>query len=104
VQEEVPKSSRHSDQRGERTIARTQDDKFSPGYNEHHSVEAARAKRTLDGNKHWPGHTYDLDEYAANELHFQLTCRHVATNIFAADVLAITRDVKPGHPGKPTML
>jgi hypothetical protein len=89
---------------GNRKFARTRDYKFSPGYNVNHSVEAARARRTLDGNRHWPGHTYDVDELADSELAIQITCRHVTPNVSAADVLAVTRDVAPGHPGKPTLL
>jgi hypothetical protein len=89
---------------GDRTIARTTDYKFSRGYNVSHSAEGARASRTLDGNQHWPGHTYDIDELAAAELSFQVTCRHMNAHVAAAAVLALTRDVKAGHPGAPTRL
>ena len=88
---------------GDKTIARTRDYKFSPGLNIERSVEAARAGRTLDGNRHWPGHTYDVDELAKWGLGFDVNCRHKSANVRAVEVLEITRGVAPGHPGKPTM-
>jgi hypothetical protein len=90
-----------------KTLARTTDYKFSPGLNRERSVESARSRRTLDGSRHWPGHTYDVDELAdmgESDVGFGVNCRHVTTTVLAADVLRITRNVKPGHPGKPTRL
>lgn len=89
---------------GDKTIARTRDYKFSPGLNVERSVETARARKTLDGNRHWPGHTYDVDELADWEVGFAVNCRHTTATVLAVDVLKITRVVAPGHPGKPTML
>jgi hypothetical protein len=89
---------------GGKTLARTRDYKYSSGYNDAHSAKSARAQKTLDGNSHWPGHTYDIDELAAEEGHFEVVCRHVRKHILAADLLALTRDVRAGHPGKPTLL
>lgn len=89
---------------GGRTLARTRDYKFSSGYNTRHSVESARAQRTLDGDRHWPGHTYDVDELAADEGLFEVNCRHMRKRVLAADVLTVSHDVTPGQPGKPTML
>ena len=38
---------------GDTTIARTTDYKFSPGLNLERSVESARERSTLDGDRHW---------------------------------------------------
>ncbi|BBZ60134.1 hypothetical protein [Mycolicibacterium monacense] len=91
---------------GDRTLARTHDYKFSPGMNADRSVPSARARNTLDGDRHWPGHTYDVDELAewGPDAGFDVNCRHVTATVFARDVLAITSGVTPGHPGKPTLL
>ena len=91
---------------GDTTIARTTDYKFSPGLNLERSVESARERSTLDGDRHWPGHTYDVGELAewGPTVGFDVICRHVTATVHAADVLEITRGVKPGHPGPPTRL
>lgn len=89
------------------TIARTRDNKFSPGLNEQRSTESARARRTLDGGRHWPGQTHDVDDLAddgGDDVGFDVNCRHVTATIIAREVLALTRDVTPGRPGKPTLL
>ena len=89
---------------GDNTIARTRDNKFSRGLNTERSVESARARKTLDGERHWPGHTYDVDALAEWGAGFDANCRHMTATVMARDVLAMTRDVTPGHPGKPTLL
>ena len=92
---------------GDKTIARTRDYKFSAGLNLERSVDSARKKNTLDGERHWPGHTYDVGELAAEwgpDAGFDVNCRHVTVTVRAADVLEITRGVTPGHPGAPTRL
>ena len=91
---------------GDKTIARTTDYKFSPGLNPQRSVESARRRNTLDGDRHWPGHTYDVDQLAGwGPLSgFDVICRHVAATVRAADVLEATCGVTPGQPGPPTML
>ncbi len=91
---------------GDTTIARTADYKYSRGLNLRRSVAAARERNTLDGERHWPGHTYDVDQLARGgpKAGFDVACRHVTTTVAAFDVLAVTRDVTPGHPGKPTRL
>ena len=91
---------------GDKTIARARDYKHSPGLNRERSVESARAHNTLDGDRHWPGHTYDVDELAdwGPQAGFDVNCRHVTATVSAVDILEITRNVTPGHPGKPTML
>lgn len=91
---------------GSRTLARVKDYKLGQGLNTARSVESARAKNTLDGDRHWPGHTYDVDELAewGPDAGFDVNCRHQTTTVRAVDVLALTRDVTPGHPRKPTLL
>lgn len=91
---------------GGRTIVRTKDYRNSPGLNVQRSVETARKRRTLDGDRHWPGHTYDVDELAewGPTTGFDVNCRHVHATIMAAEVLELTKDVTPGHPDKPTLL
>ena len=90
---------------GDTTIARTTAYKFSPGLNQKRSVESARERNTLDGDRHWPGHTYDVGELAAEwGAGFDVNCRHVTATVRAADVLEITRGVTPGHAGAPAML
>lgn len=92
---------------GDRTIAGVKDYKQSPGMNQAKSVPAARKRNTLDGNRHWPSHAYDVDQLAADlggNGGFTVACRHVTTTVRAVDVLAVAADVKPGHPGAPTPL
>lgn len=91
---------------GDSTIARTRDYKVSRGMNLDRSVEAARKKNTLDGERHWPGHTYDVDDLAewGPDCGFDIECRHFTTTVRAVDVLELTRNVKRGHPGAPTRL
>lgn len=91
---------------GDRVIMRTRDYKFSPGFNEARSVESARARNTLDGARHWPGHTYDVSALAewGPTAGMDVNCRHATTTALAVDVLANVADVSPGHPGPPTLL
>lgn len=88
------------------TICRTRDYKLSPGLNASSSVEDARRRNTLDGNRHWPGHTYDVAERAAlgPKSGMDMNCRHVFKTILAVDILAAADGVVPGHPGAPTLL
>ncbi len=90
---------------GDRTLARTKDYKLSPGLNEQRTVESARRRRTLDGNRHWPGHTYDVDDLADGgpTVGLDASCRHGTATILAVDILEVTKNVVPGHPGKPTL-
>lgn len=87
-------------------LARTRDYKLSPGMNLDRSVEAARIKNTLDGKRHWPGHTFDVGNFATlgPTAGMDMSCRHGLRTILAADVLAAVDGVKPGHPGRPTLL
>ncbi len=89
-----------------RILARSKDYRFGRGKNAAESVQAARDQHTLDGDRHWPGHTYDVQELARFDEHAGMTvvCRHRSTSIRAADVLAAVDGVRPGHAGKPTVL
>ena len=68
---------------GDTTIARTVDCKYSPGLNLRQSVAAARERNTLDGERHWPGHTYDVDKLAncGPQANFDVACRHVTATL-----------------------
>lgn len=91
---------------GDTIIARTRDNKLSPGMNLDRSVEAARIKNTLDGRRHWPGHTFDVSDLSewGPVAGMDMSCRHVLKTVLAVDVLATVDGVKPGHPGPPTLL
>ncbi|WP_017936058.1 hypothetical protein [Nocardioides sp. Iso805N] len=91
---------------GTHTLARTKDYKYGRGLNDARSVPAARASNTLDGERHWPGHTFDVDELAewGEGVGFDVHCRHQTTTVAAREVLATTRNKLPGHPGAPTIL
>lgn len=88
------------------TIARTRDYKFSPGKNLEMSVEPARRKNTLDGDRHWPGSTFDVERLAewGGDAAMDANCSHGLHSLRAVDVLATVQGVRPGHPGKPTMM
>lgn len=91
---------------GDVTLMRTEPYKFGRGLNLDRTVEAARANNTLDGDRHWPGHTFDVDRLAewGRRAGMDTNCRHQTSTVFAVDVLEATRHVTPGHPGKPTLL
>lgn len=86
-----------------RVLVRTRDHKKGAGLNEATTVEAARRDRTLDGEKHWPGHAYDATDLAqwGGQAFIPMPCRHRQRNIAPGDVLTYVDDVKPGHPAKP---
>lgn len=91
---------------GEVTLARTRDYKYSPGMNLERSVPEARSKSTLDGDRHWPGHTFYVEQMASwgPVAGFDVSCRHNLRTLLAVDVLATVKGVRPGHPEKPTLL
>ncbi|QEM46089.1 hypothetical protein [Mycolicibacterium grossiae] len=88
---------------GDNTLAHVRDIKLSRGKNNASSTPAARERNTLDGDRHWPSHVYDVGQLAPDG-GFRVECRHVSKTVSAAEVLAITANVKPGHPGAPTVL
>lgn len=87
------------------TLCAVRDNKLSPGLNEAVSVEAARAKNTLDGARHWPGHVYEVDRLAVDPRGgMEMECRHRHGAVLASDVLAVARGISPGHPGAPSRI
>ncbi len=91
------------------TLCAVRDYTYSPGLNEAVSVPSARAKKTLDGDRHWPGHVYDVEELAdfnAGDVKagMDMNCRHQRGVVLPDDVLAKVAGVRPGHPGPPTRL
>ena len=92
---------------GDRTLARTRDYKLAPAANLNQSVESARRTRTLDGDRHWPGLTFDVTDLATPGGDVELipiNCRHRLRTIDPREIIAVTLEAKPGHPGKPTRL
>lgn len=89
---------------GEDVLVETRDYKLAPGMNLERSVPDARRKNTLDGDRHWPGHTFDVRELANWALGFDASCRHGLHTLLATDVLATIEGVRPGHQEKPTLL
>lgn len=91
---------------GGTTIARTTDYKMAPGMNASRSVESARKKNTLDGDRHWPGHTFDVGELSTwgDTAGMDMNCRHGLRTVTARDILAAAEGVRPGHPGKPSLI
>lgn len=91
---------------GKNTLCAVRDYKYSPGLNERQSVEAARAKNTLDGNRHWPGHVFDVDQIAewGESTGISMNCRHYRGVRSGAQILKDIGRAVPGRPGKPTRL
>lgn len=91
---------------GAAVMLAVRDYKYSPGLNEARSVESARAKNTLDGDRHWPAHVYDMTEHAewGDDAGASIVCRHYHGLLTGKRVLGDSRDVVPGHPNKPTRL
>jgi hypothetical protein len=88
---------------GDQVLCRTRDYKLAPGTNLARSVESARAKNTIDGQRHWPGHTFDVTDLAAwgDQAGVDMNCRHGLRTVLARDVLAAVEGRNPGHPGAP---
>ena len=91
---------------GVRTLARTTPTKYGRDLNAQRSVETARAKNTIDGERHWPGMTVDVDAWASTDDGFliQADCWHKLRTIKPGDVLALCANVRPGKPGKPSII
>jgi len=85
-------------------LCRTRDNKQSHGLNARSSVESARSKRTLDGDRHWPKMTYDVGELDVPGVSVPMHCRHHRRNVAASDIMAAAKDIQPGHPRAPTRL
>lgn len=91
---------------GGSTLCAVRDYKLSPGLNETQSVEAARKKNTLDGDRHWPGHVFDLEALAdwPDNSGIGMNCRHHRGLIHAREILHRVEGVRPGHKIKPHVL
>lgn len=86
-------------------LLRTRDYKPSLGLNRGRSVEAARKKNTLDGERHWPPYLIDLNRDSGHPgAHIEVVCKHGPKRIEYDHALAQAKCVRPGHPGKPTLL
>ena len=91
---------------GDVVVCAVRDYKLSPGLNLSESVERGRARNSLDGDRHWAGHVYDVRDLAAfgSKGGMDMNCRHHHGTVLAADGLAVVDGVRPGHPGAPTRL
>lgn len=91
---------------GGATLCAVRDYKYSPGLNLAQSVPEARAKNTIDGDRHWPAHVYDVDEIAewGEGTGMSVNCRHYRGLLEGTRVLNDVASATPGHPGKPTRL
>jgi len=88
---------------GDDILIRTRDYKLSPGMNLDKSAESARRKNTLDGDNHWPGHTFDVRAHGGGgaSARVDMICRHGLRTVSAADILEAVDGVQPGHPKAP---
>jgi len=68
---------------------------FSPERNLAESTAIARTTRTLDGDRHWPSHGWNLDDLDG-QLKLQCDYVHLVWNV--SDVLADADDSTAGHP------
>lgn len=94
---------------GSYTLCAVRDYKFSPGLNEQVSVPSARKRNTLDGDKNWPGHVYDVEQLERfstgdQKVGMVMNCRHRRGAVLARDILATVEGITPGKPGAPTRL
>ncbi|MBD8012664.1 hypothetical protein H9633_10180 [Microbacterium sp. Re1] len=82
------------------------DYKYSAGMNSAESVPEARRKNTLDGDRHWPSHVYDMTEMATwgDDAAAHVVCRHFRGALTGSRVLADADGVIPGRDGKPSTL
>lgn len=86
-------------------LLRTRDYKPSPGLNRGRSVEAARIKNTLDGERHWPAYVIDLERDSGDPgANIEIVCSHGPKRIAYVHALEQSRKARPGKPGKPTLI
>ncbi len=86
-------------------VLRTRDYKPSPGLNRGRSVETARQRNTLDGERHWPSYLIDLRRDAGDPAaNIEVVCKHGPKRIEYDHALERAREATPGKPGKPTLL
>lgn len=91
---------------GQAVLLAVRDYKQSPGLNAVQSVPEARANNTLDGDRWWPSHVYDMTHLATwgDAAGASVACRHYRGMLTGAQVLADVEGVRPGHDGKPSIL
>lgn len=90
-------------------LCAVRDYKFSHGLNDDVSVPEARMRNTLDGERHWPGHVYDVGEIqrfsvGEQKAGMDMNCRHFRGTVLAEDILEACKSVIPGKPDAPTRL
>lgn len=90
-------------------LCAVRDYKYSPGMNEAKSVKSAREQNTLDGERHWPAHVYDVEQInrlnvGQQKAGISMNCRHYSGTVFAADILAAIEGLRPGQKIPPTRL
>lgn len=87
---------------GGRVLLRTAPYKMSRGLNTATSVEAARRKNTLDGDRFWPGYTFDVEWLGSfgPDAAITMYCRHQLSSVLASTVLEDAAGVPLGRPGK----
>lgn len=87
-------------------LVRTRDYKMSPGLNAATSTQTARERNTLDGERHWPGHVFDVHAIADwDEVGAGITAQcHARATLNGARILRDIEGKRPGHPGAPTFL
>ena len=92
---------------GGTTLAYVADYRFSPGMNAAKSVPEARAKNTLDGDRWWPAHVYDVTEvakWAAEGGGVTVACRHFHGLLRGDEILADIAPALQGRKINPTRL
>ncbi|MGG5260822.1 hypothetical protein [Phycicoccus avicenniae] len=91
---------------GGRLIARTGGYKLAPGTNLSSSVESARLKNTLDGERHWFGRTFDVLDLVEWEgaAGLPMNCRCRLRVVSAVDIVEEVGDTQQGHPGAPSLI
>lgn len=86
---------------GGTTLCAVSDYKLSHGLNLNQSVEAARKKNTLDGERWWPSHVFDLQHEASSpEFLIPLNCSHFRGARSAAEMLEEVGTSRPGKFGQ----
>lgn len=91
---------------GDHLLIRTSDYKYGKGMNLERTVESARQKNTLNGDNHWPGHTFDVHEVAEwdSDGGVSVVCRHTNVVLHGKRIIEDVGDKRPGHAGAPTFL
>lgn len=88
------------------TFAATAPYKLGHRKNLAESVPEARQSNTLDGERHWPGHVYDVHQLAewGDEAGATVTCRHINMMLTGSRILADIAGVRPGKQGPAIIL